>query len=381
MWSAVSLSWLLYTQLGGVLGLRASESATKTAAPFPFEHELVPDWVATGGCTLHGWSGRYETEGFPVLKVEVTPELFTAEFFSDNLPDYMEEELHEIFSELNGQHSRQEAEDLLCKMTAGSAVTACKAWSATAELCPEAVVDQVFDPWEKMPGWSAEGVNACSFNGWSGRYKKDGQPVLMVDIGLSSTTIKLMQDPEGSDMELLKEMSGTHPNDVVRDKFCKFREGAWDYFASDRACHLWTHHRLCHGAEDMPAPIPDPWQRLVTSPGATDRSNGCENGHWMGIYTMNSATVLSVDVGPATSTIEVFPEATNVDLLDAEDLDLLWKVNGTKFNDELIEILCDIRRSNPWNVEIADKACHLWSQTRCKQLCSELDVDSEPDQS
>ena len=25
--------------------------------------------------------------------------------------------------------------------------------------------------------------------------------------------------------------------------------GAWDYFASDRACHLWTHHRLCHGAE------------------------------------------------------------------------------------------------------------------------------------
>lgn len=29
----------------------------------------------------------------------------------------------------------------------------------------------------------------------------------MVDIGLSSTTIKLMQDPEGSDMELLKEMS------------------------------------------------------------------------------------------------------------------------------------------------------------------------------
>ena len=96
---------------------------------------------------------------------------------------------------------------------------------------------------------------------------------------------------------------------------------------------------------------------------------------------MNSATVLSVDVGPATSTIEVFPEATNVDLLDAEDLDLLWKANGTKFNDELIEILCDIRRSNPWNVEISDKACHFWSQTRCKQLCSELDVDSEPDQS
>ena len=29
----------------------------------------------------------------------------------------------------------------------------------------------------------------------------------MVDIGLSSTTIKLMQDPEGSDMEFLKEMS------------------------------------------------------------------------------------------------------------------------------------------------------------------------------
>ena len=29
----------------------------------------------------------------------------------------------------------------------------------------------------------------------------------MVDIGLSSTTIKLIQDPEGSDMELLKEMS------------------------------------------------------------------------------------------------------------------------------------------------------------------------------
>lgn len=28
---------------------------------------------------------------------------------------------------------------------------------------------KVFDPWEKMPGWSAEGVNACSFNGWSGR--------------------------------------------------------------------------------------------------------------------------------------------------------------------------------------------------------------------
>ena len=25
--------------------------------------------------------------------------------------------------------------------------------------------------------------------------------------------------------------------------------GAWDYYASDRACHLWTHHRLCHGAE------------------------------------------------------------------------------------------------------------------------------------
>lgn len=366
--------------MGCVLGLRASESATKTAAAFPFEHELVPDWVATGGCSLHGWSGRYETEGFPVLKVEVTPDLFTAEFFSDNLPDYMEEELHEIFSQLNGQHSRQEAEDLLCKMTAGSAVTACKAWSATAELCPQTVVDQVFDPWEKMPGWSAEGVNACSFNGWSGRYKKDGQPVLMVDIGLSSTTIKLMQEPEGSDIELLQEMSGTHPNDEVRDKFCKFREGAWDYFASDRACHLWTHHRLCHGAEDMPTPIPDPWQRLVTSPGATDRSNGCENGHWMGIYTMNSATVLSIDVGPATSTIQVFPEATNLDLLDAEDLDLLRKVNGTKFNDELTEILCDIRRSNPWNVEISDKGCHLWSQTRCKQLCSELDVDPEPDQ-
>ena len=41
----------------------------------------------------------------------MTPELFTAEFFSENLPDYMEEELHEIFSELNGQHTRQEAEE------------------------------------------------------------------------------------------------------------------------------------------------------------------------------------------------------------------------------------------------------------------------------
>ena len=29
----------------------------------------------------------------------------------------------------------------------------------------------------------------------------------MVDIGLSSTTIKLMQEPEGSDIELLQEMS------------------------------------------------------------------------------------------------------------------------------------------------------------------------------
>eukprot|EP00435_Cladocopium_sp_Y103_P000805 s1797_g1.t1 len=288
-------------------------------------------------CTLHGWSGRYETEGFPVLKVEVTPELFTAEFFSDNLPDYMEEELHEIFSALNGQHSRQEAEETQrC-----SDCAQIDAWSATAQLCPEAVVDQVFDPWEKMPGWSAEGVNACSFNGWSGRYKKDGQPVLM---------------------------------DVVRDRFCKFREGAWDYFASDRACHLWTHHRLCHGSEDVPVPIPDPWQRLVTSPGAADRSNGCEDGHWMGIYTLNSATVLSVNLGPATSTIQVFPEATNLELLDAEDLELLQKVNGTKFNDELTEILCDIRRSNPWNIEVSDKACHLWSQTRCKQLCSELEV-------
>ena len=45
------------------------------------------------------------------ISIKVTPDLFTAEFFSDNLPDYMEEELHEIFSQLNGQHSRQEAEE------------------------------------------------------------------------------------------------------------------------------------------------------------------------------------------------------------------------------------------------------------------------------
>eukprot|EP00438_Fugacium_kawagutii_P024458 Skav202131 [mRNA] locus=scaffold1980:297987:310124:- [translate_table: standard] len=68
---------------------------------------------------------------------------------------------------------------MLCKMPYQSAQMACKKWSATAKLCPE-VVDQVFDPWEKVPGWSAEG--AC----------------------------------------------------------------AWDYLASDRACHLWSHHRLCH---------------------------------------------------------------------------------------------------------------------------------------
>ena len=45
------------------------------------------------------------------------------------------------------------AQDLLCKMTAGSAVTACKAWSATAELCPEAVVDQVIWPWFSELQW------------------------------------------------------------------------------------------------------------------------------------------------------------------------------------------------------------------------------------
>ena len=60
MWSAISLSWLLHLQLGCVLGLRASESSTKAAAAFPFEHELVPDWVATGGCLDYAWTiGHY----------------------------------------------------------------------------------------------------------------------------------------------------------------------------------------------------------------------------------------------------------------------------------------------------------------------------------
>ena len=39
------------------------------------KHGLAILWIYSlwsWGCTLHGWSGRYETEGFPVLKVEVT---------------------------------------------------------------------------------------------------------------------------------------------------------------------------------------------------------------------------------------------------------------------------------------------------------------------
>ena len=43
--------------------------------------------------------------------LKVTPDLFIAEFFSDNLPDYMEPELHEVFSQLHGRHSREHAED------------------------------------------------------------------------------------------------------------------------------------------------------------------------------------------------------------------------------------------------------------------------------
>ena len=43
------------------------------------KHGLTLLWIYSlwsWGCTLHGWSGRYETEGFPVLKVEVTGAAF-----------------------------------------------------------------------------------------------------------------------------------------------------------------------------------------------------------------------------------------------------------------------------------------------------------------
>lgn len=123
-----------------------------------------------------------------VFCVKVTPQLFMAEFFPDELPEFMEPELHDIFSHLHGRHSREDAadtrlklgqpvsnftfrradilrhpwhfklsnadslhlfiipygpaQDMLCKMPYQSAQMACRTWSATATLCPE-VVDQV----------------------------------------------------------------------------------------------------------------------------------------------------------------------------------------------------------------------------------------------
>eukprot|EP00434_Breviolum_minutum_P019255 symbB.v1.2.016969.t1/scaffold1272.1/size127520/1 len=157
-------------------------------------------------------------------------------------------------------------------------------------------------------------------------------------------------------MEVLQKVNGTHPNDLVRETFCTLRESAWDYLILDRACHLWS-HRWCRSAKE----VEDPWKHELTSGWVADSGNGCKEGHWLGRYNINAATVLSVDVGLTTSTVQFFPVEAS---MAKEEEDLLQKVNGTKFNDELAEILCDHRRSNPWNIETLDKACYLWSQTR-----------------
>lgn len=108
--------------------------------------------------------------------------------------------------------------------------------------------------------------------------------------------------------------------------------------------------------------VEDPWKHELASGWVADSGNGCKEGHWLGRYNINDDTVLSVDVGLTTSTVQFFPVEAS---MAKEEEDLLQKVNGTKFNDELAEIVCDHRRSNPWNIETLDKACYLWSQTRC----------------
>ena len=109
----------------------------------------------------------------------------------------------------------------------------------------------------------------------------------------------------------------------------------------------------------------DPFQRFASS---SDSLGGCKGRFWEGQYGGNSS-LLSVKVGPTKSTI-VVSEAIAA-TMEKDDTHLLKKMNGTRYNDELTEILCDFRRSNPWNIEMSDKACHFWSQTRCKALCSE----------
>ena len=344
------LHTILLCLLGsGVLAMRQS-----TSQAFPFEHELVPEWEATGGCTLNGWSGRYMSGKEHVLRIDVTKTHFIAEFFPESFPEFMEPQLHQLFNQLHGRRSREDAAELLCKLDGAEA--ACKAWSATAVLCPE--VNEALDPWshELAPGWLAGSKNGCTFGGWSGRYTVNGQPVLKVDVGLSTTSIKILADSD-ADMEVLQKVNGTHPNDLVRETFCTLRESAWDYLILDRACHLWS-YRWCGGAKE----VEDPWKHELASGWVADSGNGCKEGHWLGRYNINDDTVLSVDVGLTTSTVQFFPVEAS---MAKEEEDLLQKVNGTKFNDELAEILCDLRRSNPWNIETLDKACYLWSQTRC----------------
>lgn len=131
-------------------------------------------------------------------------------------------------------------------------------------------------------------------------------------------------------------------------------------------------HQLLFALEVLPfTEVSDPWQHPLTLAWTANQNNGCQEGHWVGRYNISTVPVLRVDVGPVTSTILVSQEALTS--MDEEEKSLLQKINGTKFNDELNEILCDIRRSNPWNIETSDKACYLWSQTRCNPLCPQLD--------